>query len=70
MPTSLTAYYSLSTSPPQGNKHAFRPPQAHAVTSPTRRQHRTESDANAAMLLLSCMRREDSLPALGAPVAV
>ena len=31
---------------------------------------RTESDANAAMLLLSCMRREDSLPALGAPVAV
>ena len=30
---------------------------------------RTESDANAAMLLLSCMRREDSLPALGAPVA-
>ena len=30
---------------------------------------RTESDANAAMLLLSCMRREDSLPALGEPIA-
>ena len=29
----------------------------------------TESDANAAMLLLSCMRREDSLPALGEPIS-
>ena len=45
------------------------PRRRHARAEPLKRA-RTESDANAAMLLLSCMRREDSLPALGAPVAV
>ena len=44
------------------------PRRRHARAEPLKRA-RTESDANAAMLLLSCMRREDSLPALGAPVA-
>ena len=45
------------------------PRRRNARAEPLKRA-RTESDANAAMLLLSCMRREDSLPALGAPVAV
>ena len=44
------------------------PGRRNARAEPLKRA-RTESDANAAMLLLSCMRREDSLPALGAPVA-
>ena len=44
------------------------PRRRNARAEPLKRA-RTESDANAAMLLLSCMRREDSLPALGAPVA-
>ena len=38
------------------------PRRRHARAEPLKRA-RTESDANAAMLLLSCMRREDSLPA-------
>ena len=46
------------------------PRRRHARAEPLQKRARTESDANAAMLLLSCMRREDSLPALGAPVAV
>ena len=45
------------------------PRRRHARAEPLQKRARTESDANAAMLLLSCMRREDSLPALGAPVA-
>ena len=46
------------------------PRRRNARAEPLQKRARTESDANAAMLLLSCMRREDSLPALGAPVAV
>ena len=42
---------------------------ATAIPTSSRKRARTESDANAAMLLLSCMRREDSLPALGEPIA-
>ena len=45
------------------------PRRRNARAEPLQKRARTESDANAAMLLLSCMRREDSLPALGAPVA-
>ena len=44
------------------------PRRRNARAEPLKRA-RTESDANAAMLLLSCMRREDSLPALGEPIA-
>ena len=39
------------------------PRRRHARAEPLQKRARTESDANAAMLLLSCMRREDSLPA-------
>ena len=45
------------------------PRRRHARAEPLQKRARTESDANAAMLLLSCMRREDSLPALGEPIA-
>ena len=44
------------------------PPRRTARAEPLKRA-RTESDVNAAMLLLSCMRREDSLAALGEPIA-
>ena len=39
------------------------PRRRNARAEPLQKRARTESDANAAMLLLSCMRREDSLPA-------
>ena len=45
------------------------PRRRNARAEPLQKRARTESDANAAMLLLSCMRREDSLPALGEPIA-
>ena len=45
-----------------------QPRRRNARAEPLKRA-RTESDANAAMLLLSCMRREDSLAALGEPIA-
>ena len=48
---------------------AAAPRRRNARAEPLQKRARTESDANAAMLLLSCMRREDSLPALGEPIA-